>query len=123
VNHPAFYDGTSFDVYKSTSFRRCVRDKVSVGLAHILVNIEENNKMELSEKISVARCPECVTNIRFEQQPTLHDLVTCPECGTELEVIKLSPLKLDWAYDEEDDDWVDDEEWDGDEDYDDEDEE
>jgi lysine biosynthesis protein LysW len=46
------------------------------------------------------------TNIRFERQPVLHDLVTCPECGTELEVIKLSPLKLDWAYDDEDDDWL-----------------
>lgn len=76
--------------------------------------------MTLSEKISVARCPECVTNIRFDQQPSLHDLVTCPECGTELEVIQVSPLKLDWAYDDEDaDDWDEDEVWDGDEDYDD----
>jgi alpha-aminoadipate/glutamate carrier protein LysW len=68
--------------------------------------------MALSEKISIARCPECITNIRFDQQPSLHDLVTCPECGTELEVIQLSPLKLDWAYDDEEaDDWYEDEDW------------
>ena len=81
--------------------------------------------MTLSEKINAARCPECTTNIRFENQLTLHDLVTCPECGTALEVIRLSPLKLDWAYDDEDDDdWFDDEfgddDWDeGDDDDDD----
>jgi lysine biosynthesis protein LysW len=76
--------------------------------------------MALSETVSVARCPECATNIRFEQQPALHDLVTCPECGTELEVINVSPLKLDWAYDDEDDDWFDDDEY-GDDDWDDDD--
>ncbi len=75
--------------------------------------------MALSETISAARCPECATNIRFDSQPALHDLVTCPECGTELEVIKVSPLKLDWAYDDEDDDWSDNDEF-GDDDWDDE---
>jgi lysine biosynthesis protein LysW len=81
--------------------------------------------MALSEITSVARCPECATNIRFDKHPALHDLMTCPECGTELEVINLSPLKLDWAYDDEDDDWIDaddfgDDNWDDDEEWDDE---
>lgn len=74
--------------------------------------------MTLAETTNTARCPECATNIRFDRQPVLHDLLTCPECGTELEVIKISPLKLDWAYDE-DDDWYEDEDWDDDDDNDD----
>lgn len=45
-----------------------------------------------------ATCPECDTQIRFHEQPHLGQLVTCPECGESLEVVRRAPLKLDWAF-------------------------
>jgi alpha-aminoadipate/glutamate carrier protein LysW len=73
-----------------------------------------------------AKCPDCQTTIRFDEVPGLGSLVTCPECGAELEVVRKNPLELDWAYEEEfdDDEWEEewDEEWE-DEDLDDDDEE
>ena len=43
----------------------------------------------------------------------------CPSCDTEIEVIDVNPVELDWAYEDEDDfydDWEDesDEDWDDD---------
>jgi hypothetical protein len=32
--------------------------------------------------------------------PALGTLVRCPECRTTLEVIRSSPLKFDWAFEE-----------------------
>lgn len=79
---------------------------------------------------TVGTCPACGTKLRFAQAPQLGEFVVCEECGTELEVIQLSPVKLDWAFEEpfddsdfDDDDWdYDDEDFDDDEyDYDDDD--
>jgi lysine biosynthesis protein LysW len=36
--------------------------------------------------------------------------MTCPYCDAELEVIDLDPVELDWAYDEEWEDWDEEEE-------------
>ncbi len=73
-------------------------------------------------------CPECETVIE-EDIEEVGEILTCPECGVELEVISLDPLEFDLApIDDEDDDWDDDEgyddeddDWDDDEGYDDED--
>lgn len=48
-----------------------------------------------------AFCPECDTRIRFHVQPRLGQLVTCRECGEISEVVKLDPIKLNWAYADE----------------------
>lgn len=70
-----------------------------------------------------AKCPECNSTIRFDEPPGLGELITCPECETELEVVRKNPLKLDWAYEEEyeEDDFeyddLDDEDLDFDEDW------
>jgi lysine biosynthesis protein LysW len=45
-------------------------------------------------------CPECDSRIRFPEMPALGTLVRCPECRTTLEVIRSSPLKFDWAFEE-----------------------
>ncbi len=62
-------------------------------------------------------CPDCLTTIRFVANPELGQLVTCPECAEEFEVVGLSPLKIEWTY-KDPDDWDDD---DDDDDYDDDD--
>lgn len=62
-----------------------------------------------SNKVKVAECPECEAVIRFHNPPRLGQIITCPECDEQLEVRELSPLKLDWAFDDFDED---EEEWD-----------
>lgn len=60
--------------------------------------------------IATANCPDCdaklvVNVVRLGQK------LTCPYCDTELEVIGVDPLELDWASDWSDD-WEDyEEEW------------
>ncbi len=58
------------------------------------------------KKSIMGACPECDADIVFTKAPFLGQKKTCPVCHTELEVIGLSPLELDWAYeyDEYDDD-------------------
>ena len=52
---------------------------------------------KIMNKTISAICPSCETRIRFHSQPKLRDVVVCDECGEELEVVRLSPLKLDWS--------------------------
>lgn len=53
-----------------------------------------------------AFCPSCDTRIRFDERPKLFDIVTCPECEEEVEVVGLSPIRLDWPSDfVDEDDW------------------
>jgi alpha-aminoadipate/glutamate carrier protein LysW len=52
-------------------------------------------------------CPECDTNLDLEEDEMDEgDVVSCPECGTEYEIITISPIELkpveDEAYEEED---------------------
>jgi alpha-aminoadipate carrier protein LysW len=51
-------------------------------------------------------CPECDTNLDFEEDEMDEgDVVSCPECGTEYEIITVNPIELkpveDEAYEEE----------------------
>lgn len=78
----------------------------------------------------VSYCPECEAVID-EEFEDVGEIISCPECGVELEVISIDPVEFDLAPidDEEDDDDEfgfddddeDEEEWDDDDSYDDED--
>ena len=57
--------------------------------------------------MEVSNCIGCNTEIRFRQSPKIGMLVSCDECGAELEVVWLDPLELDWPFI---DDWDEDEE-------------
>jgi alpha-aminoadipate carrier protein LysW len=64
----------------------------------------------------VGYCPECEAEID-EEFEDVGDIVTCPECGVELEVISTDPVEFDLAPldDDDDEDWDDDDEdWDDD---------
>ena len=75
-------------------------------------------------------CPECEAVID-EEFEDVGEIITCPECGVELEVISIDPVEFDLApiddeedvdeldYDDTDDD---EEEWDDDDVYEDDDE-
>jgi len=57
-----------------------------------------------------AFCRNCHSRIRFDERPELFDIVPCPECGEEFEVVDLSPIQLDWPSDIIDDyEWSDNE--------------
>jgi uncharacterized protein YbaR (Trm112 family) len=57
-------------------------------------------------KAITAFCPTCNTRIRFSERPRLYDIISCPECEEFFEVIRLSPIELQWAdessFDDED---------------------
>ena len=50
-----------------------------------------------------AECPECAGDVVLPEDVMEGEIVTCGECGVELEVIKLTPLTLDLAPEEEED--------------------
>ena len=77
--------------------------------------------------MAIAFCPDCEEPVRVAT-PKLGQRVTCESCGAELEIVDVSPLELDWAYDEPSDDWEEEEEeeeevddWDDEDDWDDDD--
>jgi alpha-aminoadipate carrier protein LysW len=52
----------------------------------------------------VGYCPECEALID-EEFEEIGEVITCPECGVDLEVVSLDPVEFDLApVDEEDDD-------------------
>ena len=50
----------------------------------------------------MTRCIECDSRVWFKKHPNLGDITICPECDTQLEVIRTSPLELHWAYEQYD---------------------
>jgi len=69
-------------------------------------------------RLTVSYCPECEAVIDGEFE-NIGEVISCPECGAELEVISLDPVEFDLVLleDEDDDDEfsIDDEEEDWDE--------
>ena len=66
----------------------------------------------------MATCPECDAEIEVDEfDVDKGDLISCPDCGSNLEVSSTSPLELEPADDEDDDfDDADDDEPDDEED-------
>jgi len=65
----------------------------------------------------MATCPECDGEIEVDEfDVDKGDQLSCPECGSNLEVVGLSPIELDLAADDdEDEEDEEDEELEGDE--------
>ena len=53
--------------------------------------------------MNTAECPECAAQVAFKEKPVQHELIRCPDCGAELEVVKLEPLTLELAPTEQED--------------------
>ena len=75
--------------------------------------------------IGMATCPECDAEIEVDEfDVDKGDQLSCPDCGSNLEVIGLSPIELDIApEDDDDDDDLEDDDEDADDDEDEDDEE
>jgi len=50
----------------------------------------------------MVRCPECEAEIALKN-PEKGEILVCPDCGVELEVVSLDPLELALAPEEEED--------------------
>lgn len=57
----------------------------------------------ISTSQATAECPECAGNVSFNGKTMKGEIVTCPDCGAELEVIDLNPPTLDLAPEVEED--------------------
>lgn len=53
--------------------------------------------------MSVATCPECGTPVEIGVSPKLGDPLTCHNCAARLQISSLTPLELDWALDDPED--------------------
>ena len=42
-----------------------------------------------------AKCPECDEEVYVDAESEQGDVVTCDECGSDLEVVGLDPVELD----------------------------
>ena len=62
----------------------------------------------------MATCPECDAEVEVDEYDVdKGDLLSCQECGANLEVTGLSPIELDLAGDEDDEDEDEDDDEDG----------
>ena len=41
------------------------------------------------------KCPDCKAEIKIEVKTEVGDILECTECGTEVEVLSLDPLKVE----------------------------
>ncbi len=55
-------------------------------------------------------CPECDADVHVDTDADKGDIVSCEECGTDLEVVGLDPVELDIVEEEDTDDDLDEEE-------------
>ncbi len=53
--------------------------------------------------MTTVNCIECAGPIRMVDDVLVNEIVECPDCGVELEVIQVSPLRLELAPEIEED--------------------
>lgn len=51
--------------------------------------------------MNTAACPACHSDVIVDDEAYDHDLVTCANCGVDLEITSLAPLTLQVISDEE----------------------
>jgi uncharacterized paraquat-inducible protein A len=63
-------------------------------------------------KEGTVECVDCGTRIDLIGEVKMGQGLTCPECGTVMEIVGLDPIEVDWIYDEpeydpneEEEDW------------------
>jgi alpha-aminoadipate carrier protein LysW len=62
----------------------------------------DNMVMEASTDL-IAECPECGGDVDLPVGTIVQEIVVCPDCGMELEVISIEPPALEEAPEEEED--------------------
>jgi hypothetical protein len=62
--------------------------------------------------VPTAVCPECSEEVYVDAESEQGDIVTCEECGSDLEVVGLDPVELDLYIDRDGLDDLDEEDYD-----------
>jgi alpha-aminoadipate carrier protein LysW len=47
------------------------------------------------DEVPTGTCPECDADVHVDTDADKGDMVSCEECGTDLEVVGLDPVELD----------------------------
>jgi alpha-aminoadipate carrier protein LysW len=47
--------------------------------------------------MSNTTCPECAADLALPADAMQHELIPCPDCGSELEIISLNPPAVELA--------------------------
>ena len=63
------------------------------------------------KKVPTGTCPECEADVHVDTDADKGEIVSCEECGTELEVVGLDPVELDIVEEEDLDEDDEDEEF------------
>ena len=53
--------------------------------------------------MSTVNCPECEAEITLESNAEVGEIIVCPDCGVDLEIISLNPAKVEVAPMEQED--------------------
>jgi alpha-aminoadipate/glutamate carrier protein LysW len=53
--------------------------------------------------MSKVSCPECAAEIALAENTEIGEIIVCPDCGVDLEVIALEPAQVQLAPREEED--------------------
>jgi len=53
--------------------------------------------------MSTVICPECEAEITLDADTEIGEIIVCPDCGVDLEVLSLNPAQVDLAPMEEED--------------------
>ena len=48
-------------------------------------------------------CLECAADVPIPEDAMQNELIVCPDCGVELEILSLDPLQVDYAPEVEED--------------------
>jgi alpha-aminoadipate carrier protein LysW len=54
--------------------------------------------------VPTGTCPECDADVHVDTDAEKNDIVSCDDCGTDLEVVGLDPVELDIVEEEDLDD-------------------
>jgi alpha-aminoadipate/glutamate carrier protein LysW len=60
--------------------------------------------------VPTGNCPECEADVHVDTDADKGDIVSCEECGTDLEVVGLDPVELDIVEEDDLDDDMDEDE-------------
>jgi alpha-aminoadipate/glutamate carrier protein LysW len=72
-------------------------------LSRILRSFDSHSINQAEKEVRMAICPECEGTVDVDVDVEEGEILECPECGVELEVLSTNPLELGIAPQEEED--------------------
>jgi len=64
---------------------------------------ENVTRTAVRERVISVECPECAGEVGFGRAPLAAEIVRCGECGLELEVVGVDPVRVERAPEVEED--------------------